>query len=162
MQRTRLFFNWLASGRHMTGIWPYIIRGRQNWFIFFVLLSIFTYAIMKKPFILLIAFGYCFIFLFTITIAKEHQQTVLNQPEIAIQNEVFQLSDELFETESIITSCSSCISLLHVLKKISYMSEAFLINTLTKACKRTKKVDDEVVRQKKMLHPSTRLILSMK
>jgi sphingomyelin phosphodiesterase len=100
---------------------------------------------MKKPFTLLIAFGYFFILLVTIVIAREQQQTVLNQPEIAIQNEVFQLSDDLFEAESIVTSCSSCISLLHVIKKISYMSEAFLISTLTKACKRTKKVDDEVV-----------------
>lgn len=98
-----------------------------------------------KKFTLLIPYCYFFIFVVVIATAREQQQAVLSQPEIVIQNEIFQLTDELFETESIATSCSSCISLLHVIKKISYMSEPFLINTLTRACKRTKKVDDEVV-----------------
>ncbi|KAI7907393.1 Metallo-dependent phosphatase-like protein [Cokeromyces recurvatus] len=66
---------------------------------------------------------------------QQQQQTVLSEPEFAIQNEVL---------HSIFTSCSSCISLLQILKKISYMSEGFLIQTLTKACKKTGKVDDEV------------------
>lgn len=80
-----------------------------------------------------------------IALSDNQQQHSFSQPEIQIQNEVYQLADELMEVDSITTSCSSCISLLQVIKKMSYFSEGFLINTLTKVCKRTKRVDDEVV-----------------
>ena len=75
----------------------------------------------------------------------QQQQQIAFNSQTQIENELFQLTDDLFETESILTSCSSCISLLQVLKKMSYMSEGFLISTLTKMCKRTQKVDNEVV-----------------
>lgn len=75
----------------------------------------------------------------------QQQQHTFSQPEIQMQNEVFHLADELMEVDSITTSCSSCISLLQVIKKMSYFREGFLISTLTKVCKKSKKVDDEVV-----------------
>lgn len=81
----------------------------------------------------------------SLALARE-QQTSFSQPEIQLQNELNQLTDDLLEVESIKSSCSSCISLLHVVKKMSYMSEAFLINTLMKVCKKIDKVDQEVVR----------------
>jgi sphingomyelin phosphodiesterase len=82
----------------------------------------------------------------TVSIATANdQQIAFGQPEIQIQNELNVLVDDLVQAESIATSCSSCISLLHVIKKMSYMPESFLINALTRVCKRTQKVDDEVV-----------------
>lgn len=65
---------------------------------------------------------------------------------ITIQNQVLQLTDDLVESQSILKSCSSCISLLQLVQKMSYFSESFLVNTLIKACKRTNKVDDDVVK----------------
>jgi len=102
---------------------------------------------MKKTFTFLTT--WCLLALsVSMTTAQEHQQqqqSVFTPPDIAIQNQVFEFSQDLFETNSIEKSCSSCISLLHILKKMSYMSEGFLINTLTRACKKLNKVDDEVV-----------------
>ncbi|KAI9473630.1 MAG: Metallo-dependent phosphatase-like protein [Benjaminiella poitrasii] len=98
---------------------------------------------MKTRFLSLFIAASCYF----ISITVQQQQTVFssyNPEEVAIQNEVFRLTNDLFEAESIFTSCSSCISLLQIIKKVSYMSEGFLIRTLTKACKRTGKVDAEV------------------
>lgn len=89
------------------------------------------------------------VFLLTTTVAitrANEQQMAFGQPELLIQNEVHGLVDDLLSANSIKTSCSSCISLLHIIKKMSYMPESFLVNTLTKVCKKTQKVDDEVVR----------------
>lgn len=91
---------------------------------------------------------YCSILLLSTTVSitsADEQQMAFGQPEIQIQNELNVLVDDLVQVESIATSCSSCISLLHIIKKMSYMPESFLISTLTKVCKRTQKVDDEVV-----------------
>jgi len=101
---------------------------------------------MKKAFTFLTT--WCLLLLSVLmTTAQEQpqQQSVFTPPDIAIQNQVFEFNQDLFETNSIEKSCSSCISLLHILKKMSYMSEGFLINTLTRACKKLNKVDDEVV-----------------
>lgn len=95
---------------------------------------------MKKSIALLGLF-----LLSTTVIADQQQIPFSNQPEIAIENEVYELADDLMQVDSVATSCSSCISLLHIIKKMSYMSEGFLIRTLTNVCKRSKKVDDEVV-----------------
>ncbi|KAK4511645.1 uncharacterized protein ATC70_012861 [Mucor velutinosus] len=80
----------------------------------------------------------------SMTTAQGQQQSVFTPPDIAIQNQVFELSQDLFGTNSVEKSCSSCISLLHILKKMSYMPEGFLVTTLTRACKKLNKVDDEV------------------
>ncbi|KAI8094648.1 Metallo-dependent phosphatase-like protein [Thamnidium elegans] len=80
----------------------------------------------------------------TVALARDQQQSTFSLPELQIQNDLNQLTDDLLQVESITTSCSSCISLLHLIKKMSYMSESFLISTLTKVCKRTNKVDNEV------------------
>lgn len=72
------------------------------------------------------------------------QQVAFNRFDISEQK-INEYTDTLMESNSLKSSCSSCISLLQVLKKMSYFSEPFLISTLTKVCKRTKKVDDEVV-----------------
>lgn len=101
---------------------------------------------MKKAFTFLTT--WCLLLLSVLTTTAQEQpqqQSVFTPPDIAIQNQVFEFSQDLFETNSIEKSCSSCISLLHILKKMSYMSEGFLINTLTRACKKLNKVDDEVV-----------------
>ncbi|KAG2235672.1 hypothetical protein INT48_008548 [Thamnidium elegans] len=79
----------------------------------------------------------------TVALARDQQQSTFSLPELQIQNDLNQLTDDLLQVESITTSCSSCISLLHLIKKMSYMSESFLISTLTKVCKRTNKVDNE-------------------
>lgn len=100
---------------------------------------------MKKPFAFILSYSVLLLSSVTLVTADEQQQISFSQPEIQLQNELYQLADELMEVESIATSCSSCISLLHVIKRMSYMSEGFLINALTRICKRTKKVDDEVV-----------------
>ncbi|KAI8978467.1 Metallo-dependent phosphatase-like protein [Pilobolus umbonatus] len=76
--------------------------------------------------------------------AYNQQQEVLNDPEISLQNELNYYSDEIFHVDSITKSCSSCISLLHVLKRMSFLSESLLTNSLIKVCKRTKRVDIEV------------------
>lgn len=108
---------------------------------------------MKKYFTFLTT--WC-LFLLSVAIAttngQPQQQNVFTPPDISIQNQVFELSNNLFETNSIEKSCSSCISLLHIIKRMSYMSEGFLINTLTRACKKLNKVDDEVVRKIKFMH----------
>lgn len=91
---------------------------------------------------------------FLLTTYAAPQQIVLSQPELTIQNELYQAAENLFETNSIETSCSSCISLLHVLKKMSYFSESFLVSSLTKVCKKTGRVDDEVVSKKKSFYIS--------
>lgn len=89
---------------------------------------------------------FIFLFYFTNIIAQQEQQRVINSFDISIQQEkAYELTETLIETDSIATSCSSCISLLQILKKMSLFSEAFLISTLTKICKRTNKVDDDVV-----------------
>ncbi|KAI9253659.1 Metallo-dependent phosphatase-like protein [Helicostylum pulchrum] len=93
--------------------------------------------IMKYAFILSL------VSIATVALARD-QQSTFSLPELQIQNELNQLTDDLLQVESITTSCSSCISLLHLVKKMSYMSESFLINTLTRVCKRTNKVDNEV------------------
>lgn len=101
---------------------------------------------MKKPFAFILSYSVLLLSSVTLVTADEkQQQTAFSQPEIQLQNELYQLADELMEVESVASSCSSCISLLHVIKRMSYMSEGFLINALTRICKRTKKVDDEVV-----------------
>jgi sphingomyelin phosphodiesterase len=100
---------------------------------------------MKKDFTFLTT--WCLFLLFVAiatTNGQQQQQSVFTPPDVSIQNQVFELSNDLFETNSIEKSCSSCISLLHILKKMSYMSEGFLVNTLTRACKKLNKVDDEV------------------
>lgn len=80
-----------------------------------------------------------------LTAAIDQKQQQAFSSEISIQNEVYQLTDDLVESQSILQSCSSCISLLQLVQKMSYFSESFLINTLIKACKRTNRVDDDVV-----------------
>jgi sphingomyelin phosphodiesterase len=108
---------------------------------------------MKKDFTFLTT--WCLFLLFVAiatTNGQQQQQSVFTPPDVSIQNQVFELSNDLFETNSIEKSCSSCISLLHILKKMSYMSEGFLVNTLTRACKKLNKVDDEVVRKIRFMH----------
>ncbi|CAO3609031.1 unnamed protein product [Cunninghamella blakesleeana] len=61
-----------------------------------------------------------------------------------VEDLVYHTTDELLNANSIYTSCSSCISLLQMIKSLSYTSERFLIKTLTKVCIRTKRVSPEV------------------
>ncbi|KAI8991188.1 Metallo-dependent phosphatase-like protein [Mycotypha africana] len=61
-----------------------------------------------------------------------------------LENELTEITSQLFEPTAIKTSCSSCISLLQALKRMSRMSEVFFINSLIKICKKSEKVDDEV------------------
>lgn len=82
----------------------------------------------------------------TISIATADQQIAFGQTGILLEHELQVLANDLLQVESVATSCSSCISLLHVIKKMSYMPESFLINALTRVCKKTQKVDDEVVK----------------
>ncbi|KAI7863090.1 Metallo-dependent phosphatase-like protein [Spinellus fusiger] len=50
----------------------------------------------------------------------------------------------MFESQTPVMSCSSCISAMQVVKRMSYLSESLLINSLVKLCQRTDKVDHEV------------------
>ena len=114
---------------------------------------------LKKisPFARFLSFSLLFFYLFLYTM-KTHilvsllllnvlilaqEQIVFNS--LSTEEQIYHLTDTLMETDSIKKSCSSCISLLQILKRLSFFSEPFLISSLTKICKRTGKVDDEVV-----------------
>ncbi|KAJ2955277.1 hypothetical protein NQZ79_g8696 [Umbelopsis isabellina] len=49
---------------------------------------------------------------------------------------VFDAAQNLLSAQSVATSCSSCISLLQVVKNLAYISEGLFISTLIGACKR--------------------------
>jgi sphingomyelin phosphodiesterase len=56
--------------------------------------------------------------------------------ETVHEAEVFDAARNLLSAESVATSCSSCISLLQVVKNLSYISEGLFISTLISTCKR--------------------------
>lgn len=108
-----------------------------------------------KPFRSLSLFHCFFFFLYTMkthilvslfllnVLILAQEQIVFNS--LSTEEQIYHLTDTLMETDSIKKSCSSCISLLQIIKRLSFFSEPFLISSLTKICKRTGKVDDEVV-----------------
>jgi sphingomyelin phosphodiesterase len=68
-----------------------------------------------------------------------HQQVPISTAEIietAHEAAVFQATTDLLSSESFVTSCSSCISLLQVVKNLAYISESLFLSTLTSVCKR--------------------------
>lgn len=78
-----------------------------------------------------------------LALAKEYQ-TPFSAQHLA-EEELLSATEQWLHTDSIQKSCSSCISLMQIVKNLSFMSEAFLIATLTNVCQRTQKVDKEVV-----------------
>lgn len=82
-------------------------------------------------------------------VAAEFQIPFLRRPRprptITAEDKVYNAAEEWLHADSIAKSCSSCISLLQVVKNLSYMSEGFLLAALANACKRTQKVDAQVV-----------------
>ncbi|KAL1933027.1 hypothetical protein VTP01DRAFT_8705 [Rhizomucor pusillus] len=81
-------------------------------------------------------------------VAAEFQIPFLRRPRppptITAEDKVYNAAEEWLHADSIAKSCSSCISLLQVVKNLSYMSEGFLLAALANACKRTQKVDAQV------------------
>ncbi|CAO3616653.1 unnamed protein product [Cunninghamella echinulata] len=61
-----------------------------------------------------------------------------------VEDLVLHTTNKWLNANSIYTSCSSCISLLQMIKSLSYTTEGFLIRTLTKVCIRTGRVSPEV------------------
>ncbi|ORZ01161.1 Metallo-dependent phosphatase-like protein [Syncephalastrum racemosum] len=77
-----------------------------------------------------------------LALAKEYQ-TPFSAQHLA-EEELLSATEQWLHTDSIQKSCSSCISLMQIVKNLSFMSETFLIATLTNVCQRTQKVDKEV------------------
>ncbi|KAI8365386.1 Metallo-dependent phosphatase-like protein [Radiomyces spectabilis] len=77
-------------------------------------------------------------------LSSAHFQHVFSPPEVAMQDHLVSVADELLHAESITSSCSSCISMLQIVKNLSYMSEGLLIAALTRVCNRMSNVDPDV------------------
>ncbi|KAF7730158.1 hypothetical protein EC973_002766 [Apophysomyces ossiformis] len=77
---------------------------------------------------------------------KAELQAPFSASQLTVQEEeqLYEAAEQLLRTDSIKKSCSSCISLLQIAKKLSYLPEGMLIKALVRVCKRTQKVDSEV------------------
>lgn len=80
------------------------------------------------------------------SVADSQQIPISNADAIATAQAaaVLQATDDLLSSESLVASCSSCISLLQVSKNLAYISEGLFLSTLTSVCKRAG-VDPTVV-----------------
>ncbi|GAB5593233.1 hypothetical protein Unana1_08133 [Umbelopsis nana] len=72
------------------------------------------------------------------SVADSQQIPISNADAIATAQAaaVLQATDDLLSSESLVASCSSCISLLQVSKNLAYISEGLFLSTLTSVCKR--------------------------
>lgn len=82
---------------------------------------------------------------FLVHVARSDPQVPFQRSTTAAEDRLYEATEQWLQANSLATSCSSCISLLQVTKNLAYMSEGMFIAALTNACRRTKKVDAEVV-----------------
>ncbi|KAI8329539.1 Metallo-dependent phosphatase-like protein [Chlamydoabsidia padenii] len=57
---------------------------------------------------------------------------------------LYDTTQKWLTSQSMSSSCSSCISALQLVKSLSYTSESLLVRTLTNVCKRSKRMSPEV------------------
>ncbi|KAG0179415.1 hypothetical protein DFQ29_002136 [Apophysomyces sp. BC1021] len=75
-----------------------------------------------------------------IGVARAELQTPFIAPELTAleEEQLYQATEQLLRADSVKTSCSSCISVLQIAKKLTYLPESMMIRALVKMCKRQK------------------------
>ena len=78
--------------------------------------------------------------------ARADIQTPFLHPDAVVEDQLYSATQQWLQADTQAMSCAKCISVLQMVKNLSYMSEAMLIGALVRVCQRTQKVDTDVVR----------------